>query len=108
MLRQYNNRKDYLAVQLSSGAQAEPLSRSDFVAARRINHIFIMFSLNEFSGDAQELYRKHQQDLEELEKNQMINKARQEQGLEEKLRARRSRRQRQAAINAELEVETGA
>jgi len=59
-------------------------------------------------GDAQELYRKHQEDLEELEKNQMINKARQEQGLEEKLKARRSRRQRQAAIAAELDVQQNA
>lgn len=60
------------------------------------------------TGDAQELYRKHQEDLEELEKNQMINKARQEQGLEEKLKARRSRRQRQAAIAAELDVQQNA
>lgn len=43
--------------------------------------------------------------MEELERNQLYNKTRQEQGLEEKLRARRSRRQRQAAINAELTVE---
>lgn len=38
----------------------------------------------------------------------MINKARQEQGLEEKLKARRSRRQRQAAIAAELDVQQNA
>ncbi|XP_067942320.1 axoneme-associated protein mst101(2)-like isoform X2 [Watersipora subatra] len=52
-------------------------------------------------GDAQELYKRHQENLEELEKNQMVNKARQEQGLEEKLKARRSKRQRQAAIAVE-------
>lgn len=57
------------------------------------------------TGDAQELYRKHQEDMEELSRNQMINQARQEQGLEEKLKARRSRRQRQAALAAELTVE---
>jgi len=57
------------------------------------------------SGDAQELYKKHQENLEELEKNRMINKARQEQGLEEKLRARRSRRQRQEAVANEQQLQ---
>ncbi|KAF6039638.1 hypothetical protein EB796_002056 [Bugula neritina] len=56
-------------------------------------------------GDAQELYKKHQENLEELEKNRMINKARQEQGLEEKLRARRSRRQRQEAVANEQQLQ---
>jgi len=45
-------------------------------------------------GDIDELKKQHEKEMEEFNKAQDVNKARMEQGLQEKLRARRSRKQR--------------
>ena len=47
------------------------------------------------SDDIDNLKKKHEQDMEEFQKQQEVNKARMEQGLQDKLRSRRSRRRRQ-------------
>ena len=47
------------------------------------------------SGDINNLKKQHEQEMEEFSKQQEVNKARLEQGLQEKLRSRRSRRRRQ-------------
>ena len=45
-------------------------------------------------GDIDNLKRQHEQEMEEFQKQQEVNRARLEQGLQEKLRSRRSRRMR--------------
>ena len=47
------------------------------------------------SGDIEGLKKQHEQEMEEFQKQQEVNKARMDAGLQEKLRARRSRRRRQ-------------
>ncbi|XP_050398744.1 uncharacterized protein LOC126816350 isoform X1 [Patella vulgata] len=51
-------------------------------------------STDELFGNIEQLKKQHEQELKEFEKAQEINKARMEQGLQEKLRQRRNRRQR--------------
>ena len=45
-------------------------------------------------GDIEDLKKKHEAEMAEFQKNQELNRARQEQGLQDKLRARRSRRRK--------------
>lgn len=47
-----------------------------------------------FTGNIEQLKQQHEKEMEEFEKAQETNKARLEQGLEEKLRERRNRRAR--------------
>lgn len=47
------------------------------------------------AGDIDHLKKQHEQEMVEFQKQQEVNKARMEQGLQEKLRNRRSRRRRQ-------------
>ena len=47
------------------------------------------------AGNIDELKKQHEREIAEFDKAQGLNKARMEQGLEEKLKARRSRRKRQ-------------
>ncbi|XP_041356021.1 serine/threonine-protein kinase dst2-like [Gigantopelta aegis] len=51
-------------------------------------------SSDELFGNIEQLKKQHEQELKEFEKAQEMNKARMEQGLQEKLKMRRSRRQR--------------
>lgn len=57
-----------------------------------------------FLGDIDKLRKQHERDMEDLDKTQELNKARIDQGLQEKLRARLSRRKRHLA-QGELEVD---
>lgn len=52
-------------------------------------------------GNIDQLKKQHEEELAEFEKAQEMNKARVEQGLQEKLRARRSRRRKIQAQEAE-------
>lgn len=52
-------------------------------------------------GNIDQLNKQHEEELAEFEKAQEMNKARQEQGLQEKLRARRSRRRKLQTQEAE-------
>lgn len=52
-------------------------------------------------GNIDQLKKQHEEELAEFEKQQELNKARVEQGLQEKLRARRSRRRKMQAQEAE-------
>ena len=52
-------------------------------------------------GNIDQLKKQHEEELAEFEKAQEMNKARQEQGLQEKLRARRSRRRKLQTQEAE-------
>ena len=52
-------------------------------------------SSEELFGDITELKETHKQQLAEFEKAQDLNKTRMDQGLQEKLRARRSKRRKQ-------------
>ena len=47
-----------------------------------------------FSGNIEQLKKQHEKEMAEFEKAQETNKARMEQGLQEKLAARRNRRVR--------------
>ncbi|ELT99416.1 hypothetical protein CAPTEDRAFT_168266 [Capitella teleta] len=49
---------------------------------------------NALFGDIDELKKQHEQEMQDFKKTQDVNKARMEQGLQEKLRARRSRQVR--------------
>lgn len=49
-------------------------------------------SSEELFGDIEELKQTHKQQIEEFEKAQSLNRTRMDQGLQEKLRARRSKR----------------
>ncbi|XP_013415073.1 uncharacterized protein LOC106177002 isoform X2 [Lingula anatina] len=55
-------------------------------------------SQEDLFGDIEELKKQHEREMEEFQRAQEINKARMDQGLQEKLKARRSRRQRQEAL----------
>ena len=52
-------------------------------------------------GNIDQLKKQHEEELAEFEKQQELNKARVEQGLQEKLRARRSRRRKMQTQEAE-------
>ena len=52
-------------------------------------------------GDIDHLKKQHEEELAEFEKAQEMNRTRQEQGLQEKLRARRSRRRKFQTQEAE-------
>ena len=52
-------------------------------------------SSEELFGNIEELKKTHKQQIEEFEKAQSLNKTRMDQGLQEKLRARRSKRIKQ-------------
>ena len=52
-------------------------------------------SSEELFGNIEELKKAHKQQIEEFEKAQSLNKSRMDQGLQEKLRARRSKRIKQ-------------
>ena len=52
-------------------------------------------SSEELFGNIEELKEAHKQQIEEFEKAQSLNKTRMDQGLQEKLRARRSKRVKQ-------------
>lgn len=54
-----------------------------------------VFSL---TGNIESLRKNHEKEMEEFDKAQEMNKARMEQGLQEKLRARRSRRERRVGL----------
>ena len=58
-------------------------------------------------GDIDQLKKKHEEELAEFQKAQEMNKARVEQGLQEKLRARRSRRRKLEVQEVEKQVLTG-
>lgn len=49
----------------------------------------------DFAGNIDKLKKQHEQEMQEFAKTQEVNRARMEQGLQEKLRARRSRRMRE-------------
>ena len=53
------------------------------------------------TGDINELKKQHDKDMEEYERTQELNKARMDQGLQDRLRQRRSRRRRDALQAAE-------
>ncbi|KAI8503134.1 hypothetical protein Bbelb_189550 [Branchiostoma belcheri] len=53
-------------------------------------------------GDIEFIKKQHEKNVAEYEKNQEINRARMQQGLEEKLRARRKRRERLQAQQQEM------
>lgn len=53
-------------------------------------------------GDVERLKEQHEREMKELKEAQDLNKSRMQQGLEEKLRARRSRRTRQEQHDSEL------
>ena len=52
-------------------------------------------SSEELFGDIAQLKDEHKQQLEEFEKAQSLNKARMDQGLQEKLRRRKSKRRKE-------------
>ena len=58
-------------------------------------------------GNIDQLKKQHEEELAEFEKAQEMNKARVEQGLQEKLRARRSRRRKIKAQEAEANALSG-
>ena len=58
-------------------------------------------------GNIDQLKKQHEEELAEFEKAQEMNKARVEQGLQEKLRARRSRRRKIQAQEAESSALSG-
>lgn len=58
-------------------------------------------------GNIDQLKKQHEEELAEFEKAQEMNKARVEQGLQEKLRARRSRRRKIQAQEAEENALSG-
>ncbi|CAD5125151.1 DgyrCDS13394 [Dimorphilus gyrociliatus] len=55
-------------------------------------------------GDVERLKEQHEREMKELQQAQDINKARMQSGLEEKLRARRSRRTRQEQHESQAEA----
>lgn len=58
-------------------------------------------------GNIDQLKKKHEEEIAEFEKAQEMNKARVEQGLQERLQARRNRRKRMQLHNAETAELTG-
>ena len=58
-------------------------------------------------GNIDQLKKQHEEELAEFEKAQEMNKARVEQGLQEKLRARRSRRRKIKAQEVEANALSG-
>lgn len=58
-------------------------------------------------GNIDQLKKQHEEELAEFEKQQELNKTRVEQGLQEKLRARRSRRRKMQAQEAEASALSG-
>ena len=58
-------------------------------------------------GNIDQLKKQHEEELAEFEKQQELNKARVDQGLQEKLRARRSRRRKIQAQEAEANALSG-
>lgn len=58
-------------------------------------------------GNIDQLKKQHEEEMAEFEKAQELNKARVEQGLQEKLRARRSRRRKIQAQEAEANALSG-
>lgn len=79
----------------ASDSALEPLPPGELAPAPNIDDIF---------GDIDKLRKQHERDMEDLDKTQELNKARIDQGLQEKLRARLSRRKRHLA-QGELEVD---
>lgn len=61
-------------------------------------------SQNDLFGDIEQLKKKHEEELAEFEKTQNMNRARVEQGLQEKLRARRSRKRKVQVQEAESQL----
>lgn len=64
-------------------------------------------SQEDLFGNIDELKKQHEEELAEFEKAQELNKARVDQGLQEKLRARRSRRRKIQAQEAEANTLSG-
>lgn len=58
-------------------------------------------------GDIEDLKKKHEEEMAEFQKNQEMNRARQDQGLQEKLRTRRSRRRKIQLQEVEEQLLTG-
>ena len=65
-------------------------------------------SHDDLFGDIEQLKKKHEEELAEFEKTQNMNRARVEQGLQEKLRARRSRKRKVKVQEAEAQLLTDA
>lgn len=64
-------------------------------------------SQEDLFGNIDQLKKQHEEELAEFEKAQELNKARVDQGLQEKLRARRSRRRKIQAQEAEANALSG-
>nr|XP_054751462.1 uncharacterized protein LOC129257208 isoform X2 [Lytechinus pictus] len=59
-------------------------------------------AMDDIFGNIEELKKQHEEQVKEYERQQEVNKTRADQDLQSKLAARRSRRQRQAAQEAEM------
>ncbi|XP_071492933.1 uncharacterized protein [Diadema antillarum] len=83
-----------LTVEQNNGIQAPtPLGVEELAPTPAMDDIF---------GNIEELKRKHDEQVKEYERQQEVAKTRADQDLQSKLAARRSRRQRQAAQEAEM------
>lgn len=82
----------------SNEAASKPAALSDLAPPPTHEDLF---------GNIDQLKKQHEEEMAEFEKAQELNKARVEQGLQEKLRARRSRRRKIQAQEAEANALSG-
>jgi len=92
----------------TESASQEPLEESKpRVKAVPLSELAPAPNQEDLFGNIDQLKKKHEEEIAEFEKAQEMNKARVEQGLQERLQARRNRRKRMQLHNAETAALTG-
>ncbi|KXJ27070.1 hypothetical protein AC249_AIPGENE13687 [Exaiptasia diaphana] len=89
----------------AAASEEQPAENKPRVKAVPLSELAPAPNQEDLFGNIDQLKKKHEEEIAEFEKAQEVNKARVEQGLQERLRARRSRRrkmQQQEAETAEL------